>query len=54
MSFIDTNRTHTLLINIPNDYMASRITFASHTRQYSWNRYNYLIASHYMFINELK
>jgi len=43
-----------LLINTPNDYMASRTAFASHQTQYSWDRYFYLIASRYMFINELK
>ncbi|CAF2358418.1 unnamed protein product [Rotaria sp. Silwood2] len=42
-----------LLINTPNDYMVSRNAFASHKSQYSWDRYIYLIASRYMFINEL-
>jgi N-acetylglucosaminylphosphatidylinositol deacetylase len=48
------SRSHILLINTPNDYMASRTAFASHQTQYSWDRYFYLIASRYMFINELK
>ncbi len=43
-----------LLINTPNDYLASRNAFASHKSQFSWDRYIYLIASRYMFINELK
>jgi N-acetylglucosaminylphosphatidylinositol deacetylase len=43
-----------LLINTPNDYLASRNAFSSHKSQCSWDRYIYLIASRYMFINELK
>ncbi|CAF0910636.1 unnamed protein product [Adineta steineri] len=43
-----------LLVNTPNDYMASRAAFASHQTQYNWDRHIYLIASRYMFINELK
>jgi N-acetylglucosaminylphosphatidylinositol deacetylase len=46
--------SYMLLINTPNDYMISRAAFASHQSQYSWDRYIYLIASRYMFINELK
>ncbi len=46
--------SYMLLINTPHDYMVSRATFASHQSQYSWDRYIYLIASRYMFINELK
>ncbi|CAF0819260.1 unnamed protein product [Rotaria sordida] len=42
-----------LLINTPNDYMISRNAFASHKSQYNWDRYIYLIASRYMFVNEL-
>jgi N-acetylglucosaminylphosphatidylinositol deacetylase len=43
-----------LLINTPNDYIASRNAFANHKSQFSWDRYIYLITSRYMFINELK
>jgi N-acetylglucosaminylphosphatidylinositol deacetylase len=46
--------SYMLLISTPNDYMVSRAAFASHQSQYSWDRYIYLIASRYMFINELK
>jgi N-acetylglucosaminylphosphatidylinositol deacetylase len=46
--------SYMLLINTPHDYMVSRAAFASHQSQYSWDRYIYLIASRYMFINELK
>ncbi|CAF3353879.1 unnamed protein product [Rotaria sp. Silwood1] len=42
-----------LLINTPSDYIMSRNAFASHRSQHSWDRYIYLIASRYMFINEL-
>jgi len=48
------NRSYILLINTPNDYIASRSAFASHRSQYNWDRHIYLIASRYMFINELK
>jgi len=48
------NRSYMLLINTPNDYMVSRAAFASHQSQYNWDRHIYLIASRYMFINELK
>lgn len=48
------NRSYMLLINTPNDYLRSRSAFASHQSQYSWDRSIYLIASRYMFINELK
>jgi N-acetylglucosaminylphosphatidylinositol deacetylase len=48
------NKSYMLLINTPNDYMISRSAFASHQSQFSWDRYIYLIASRYMFINELK
>ena len=43
-----------LLINTPNDYLISRAAFSSHRTQYSWDRHLYLIASRYMFVNELK
>lgn len=43
-----------LLINTPSDYFVSRAAFANHQTQFSWDRYLYLIASRYMFINELK
>ncbi len=49
-----TDKSYMLLINTPNDYMASRNAFASHQSQYSWDRHLYLLASRYMFINELK
>ena len=43
-----------LLINTPDDYRISRAAFSSHKTQYSWDRHLYLIASRYMFVNELK
>lgn len=48
------DQSYVLLLNTPNDYMASRAAFASHQSQYGWDRHLYLLASRYMFINELK
>lgn len=48
---VDSSRM--LLINTPKDYLASRRAFANHRTQYSWDRHLYLVASRYMFINEL-
>jgi N-acetylglucosaminylphosphatidylinositol deacetylase len=47
------DKSYVLLVNTPNDYMASRNAFASHRTQYSWDRHFYLLVSRYMFINEL-
>ncbi|CAF0778772.1 unnamed protein product [Adineta ricciae] len=47
------NSSRVLLLSTPHDYMTSRTAFASHLSQYSWDRHIYLIASRYMFINEL-
>ena len=47
------DRSRMLLINTPNDYLISRTAFARHRTQFSWDRYLYLIASRYMFVNEL-
>lgn len=52
ISPIDASRL--LLINTPHDYFVSRTAFASHATQYSWDRHLYLIASRYMYVNELK
>ena len=46
--------SYMLLINTPDDYLASRNAFASHRTQYSWDRHIYLLASRYMFVNELQ
>lgn len=48
------DRTSMLLISTPTDYHAARTAFHSHQTQFSWDRYIYLMASRYMFINELK
>ena len=47
------DKSYMLLVNTPNDYMASRHAFASHRTQFSWDRHLYLLASRYMFVNEL-
>ena len=52
--FPSIDQSYVLLISTPNDYMASRTAFASHQSQYGWDRHLYLLASRYMFVNELK
>ena len=47
------DRSRMLLINTPSDYLVSRTAFSHHRTQFSWDRYLYLIASRYMFVNEL-